>query len=146
MSFLGNMGLDTIDATGSDWSIANGVYPAVVSDSKIMNPKKDANKQLWQITYTLDQDVDEYGGRSASEFFDLDPNLPSERRVWLKRRLISLGVTDEQAATLEPADIIGVEVSVTIQNKNVGDKTYVNIRKVALRDATAVANPLLSNF
>lgn len=146
MAFLDSMGLDTIDATGSDWSIANGLYPAIISDSKIMNPKKDPSKSLWQITYTLDQDVDEYGGRSASEFFDLDPNLPSERRVWLKRRLISIGITDEQAATLEPSDIIGVEVDVTIQNKNVGDKTYVNIRKVALRDTVSVSNPLLSNF
>jgi hypothetical protein len=114
-----------------------------------MSPKNDPQKNLWQIQYTLEQDVETYGGRNVSEFFDLNPNLPAERRVWLKRRLISIGISDEQAANLEPEDIIGVEVSVTVKNKNVADKTYVNVTKVALRDgasAAAQASSLLANF
>jgi hypothetical protein len=145
MAFLKDMGLESIDASGTDWSIANGVYPAMVSDSKIMNPKGDTNKELWQITYTLDGEVETYGGRSVSEFYDLNPELPADRRVWLKRRLLSLGVNDQQAATLEPGDIIGTEVSVTVRNKNTNDKTYTNVTKVELR-STGSASSFAVNF
>jgi hypothetical protein len=144
--FLKDMGLETIDATGTDWSIANGVYPATITDSKIMNPKNDTSKNLWQITYTLDPEVETYHGRTVSEFYDLNPELPSERRVWLKRRLLSIGVNDEQAATLEPADIIGTEVSVTVRNKNTNDKTYVNVTKVELRSNAGAGNPYVATF
>jgi hypothetical protein len=147
MSFLKDMNLESIDAGGTDWSIPNGLYPATVSDSKLMHPKNDPNKELWQITYTIDGEVETFGGRSVSEFFDLNPELPSERRVWLKRRLVSLGVTDEQAATLEPSDIIGTEVSVTVRNKTTNDKTYTNVTKVALRDdSVTLPNSPLVNF
>lgn len=143
--FLSNMGLDTLDATGTDWSIANGVYPAMITDSKIMHPKNDQSRNLWQITYTIDGEVETYGGRTVSEFYDLDPNLPADRRVWLKRRLHSIGVNDAQAVSLEPADIIGTEVSVTVRNKNTNDKTYVNVTKVELR-STGNASNFAVNF
>jgi hypothetical protein len=133
--FLSEMGLDTLDASGTDWSISNGVYPAMITDSKIMQPKNDSNKNLWQITYTLDSEVETFGGRTVSEFYDLNPELAADRRVWLKRRLLSIGVSDSQAATLEPQDIIGTEVSVTVRNKVSNDKTYVNVTKVELRAA-----------
>jgi hypothetical protein len=142
--FLSDMNLDTLDASGTDWSIANGVYPAMVTDSKIMQPKNKPNKNLWQITYTLDSEVETYGGRTVSEFFDLDPSLPDDRRVWLKRRLLSIGVSDSQAATLEPDDIIGTEVSDTVRNKVSNDKTYVNVTKVELR--TANTSNFAANF
>jgi hypothetical protein len=146
MGFLSDMSLDTLDASGTDWSIANGVYPAMVTDSKIMQPKAKPDKDMWQITYTIDSDVETYGGRTVSEFYDLDPNLPDTRRVWLKRRLQSIGVNDEQAATLEPADIIGTEVSVTVRNKVSNDKTYVNVTKVELRSNAGAGNPYVATF
>ena len=108
--------------------------------------KNDTSKNLWQITYTLDPEVETYHGRTVSEFSDLNPSLPSARRVWLKRRLLSIGVNDEQAATLEPADIIGTEVSVTVRNKNTNDKTYVNVTKVELRSNAGAGNPYVATF
>jgi len=137
--FLSNMNLDTIDASATDYSIANGVYPAMITDSKIMQPKAKPDKNMWQITYTIDSEVETFGGRTVSEFFDLDPNLPAERRVWLKRRLLSIGVNDSQAATLEPSDILGVEVSVTVRNKQSNDKNYVNVTKVELRSESSTS-------
>lgn len=131
MAFLSDLNLDQVDATAVDYSVANGVYPAMISDSKIMKSPSTGDN-LWQITYRIDPEIDTYGGRTVSEFFNLDPNLPDDRKVWIKRRLRSLEVPDSQAATMDPSDIIGVEVTITVKNKQVKDKTYTNITKVTL--------------
>jgi len=131
MGFLNNLSLDQIDDSSVDYSINNGVYPAMISDSKIMSSPKSGDN-LWQITYKLDSDVQTFGGRTVSEFFNLDPNLPDDRKTWIKRRLTSLGINAEEASNMDPGDIIGVEVTITVRNKQVQDKTYTNITKVVL--------------
>lgn len=147
MGFLDKVGLGDVEAPVSDFSIPNGVYPATISDSKIMNPKKDPSKELWQITYTIDGEVETYAGRSVSEFYDLDPNLSAERKGWMKLRLQSLGISDEEANEMDPSDIIGTDVMVTVKNRTVGENTYTNVGRVTLRDtSTVAAASYLGNF
>lgn len=139
MSFLNDLNLDSVDETAVDFTIPAGVYPTMITDSKIMvSPSSGDN--LWQITYRIDPDHDESPGKTVSEFFNLDPNLPDNRKAWIKRRLISLGISGDEAANLDPGDIIGVEVTVTVKNKAVKDKVYTNVTKVELgADVSAAA-------
>lgn len=150
MGFLDSMGLDDVDGSAIDYSIANGVYPMTISDSKIIPHSKKPGIEQWQITYKVDGEVEDFGGRTVSEFFDLDPSLPDNRKAWLKRRLYSLGFDDETIRTMDPADVIGVDVTVTVVNKPAADgsRTYTNVKAVALgndADSYAAANPF-GNF
>lgn len=148
MGFLADQNLADIEVPESDWFIANGVYPAAITDSKLMHPEKNPDGTLWQITYRIDPEVETFGGKFVSEFFDLDPNLAPERKQFLKRRLMSLEITDAEAADMDPGDIIGTEVTVTIKNKpsKDGDRVYTNVTKVTLGAGQVAAAGYLSNF
>jgi hypothetical protein len=149
MGFLKDSGVTEIDAPENDYFIANGVYPAVIQDSKVIHPGGDETKDTWQITYRLDAEVETYGGRYISEFFDLDPNLPEDRKVWIKRRLNSLELTQEEQDALEPQDIIGYDVTVTVKNvpsKSDPDVIYTNVKKVKYGKVAVVSDDFLSNF
>lgn len=149
MGFLANQNLGDIEVPENDWFIANGVYPAVITDSKLMHPEKNPDGTLWQITYRIDPEIETFGGKFVSEFFDLDPNLAPERKAFLKRRLMSLEITDAEANDMDPGDIIGTEVTVTIKNKpsKDGDRVYTNVTKVTLgAGQVAAAGYLAGNF
>lgn len=141
MSFLDDLDLDSVDGSEIDYSIPNGVYPMYISASELVDNTKKPGMNQWRITYKIDQNEDDYAGRTVSEFFDLDPTLPNDRKAWLKRRLVSLGIDDDQAKTLEPADIIGVEVMVTVKNRKVGENTYTNVTKVTLGHVSISDDP-----
>jgi hypothetical protein len=145
MSFLQDAGVVGVEAQEADFSVANGVYPAMVTDSKI----DDFNgKTKWMITYKIDSEVETYGGRTVSEWFDLDPDLPDNRKQFLVRRLASLEISAEEQETLEPADIIGTEVTITVKNKPAADgtRTFTNVTKVVLGAEQVAAAGYLGNF
>jgi hypothetical protein len=131
MSFLNDTGVIGMEATESDFFVANGVYPAIISDSKIAE-FNGANK--WQITYKVHHEVENFGGKTVSEWFDLSPDIADKYKQWLVRRLASLSISREEQLTLEPADVIGTEVTITVKNKPSADgtRTFTNITKVDL--------------
>ena len=145
MGFLNNAGVVGIEPQASDFFVVNGVYPAIISESKI----DDFNgKTKWQITYKIDSEVDDFGGKVVSEWFDLDPNLSEDRKQFLVRRLASLEISAEEQETLEPADVIGTEVTITVKNKQSADgtRTFTNVTKVVLGAQQIAAAGYLSNF
>lgn len=149
MGFLDKTGVVDLEVPDNDYSIANGVYPATIQDSKVMHPGGDESRESWQITYRIDPEVETYGGRFISEFFDLDPNLPEDRKVWIKRRLNSLELTEEEQANLTPDYIIGYDVTVTVKNKpSKTDPTvvYTNVTKVTYGKTAVVSDDYMSNF
>lgn len=149
MGFLDKTGVADVVLTESDFSVANGVYPATITDSKVMHPGGDESRESWQISYRIDPEVETYGGRWVSEFFDLDPNLSDDKKQWLKRRLASLEIPDDELADMQPQDIIGTEVTVTVKNKpSKTDPTvvYTNVTKVVLGSSPIMSNEYLSNF
>jgi hypothetical protein len=134
MSFLNDAGVVGMEAAESDFFVANGTYPAIISDSKI-SEFNGVNK--WQITYKVHPEVESYGGKTVSEWFDLSPDIQDKYKQWLVRRLSSLAISTQEQATLEPADVIGTEVTITVKNKPSADgtRTFTNITKVMLGDA-----------
>lgn len=146
MGFLDEAGVVGIKAEAPDWSVANGVYPATISDSK-----KDQFNGVtkWQITYKIHPDVDVFGGKTVSEWFDLSPDLAEERKQFLVRRLASLEIGPQEQMTLEPADVIGTEVTITVRNKPSADGTrmFTNIVKVVVgAEKPAASDTMLANF
>jgi hypothetical protein len=142
MGFLNDAGVVGMEAK-DDFFVANGVYPAAISDSKI----SEFNGVVkWQITYKIDPEVEEFGKKTVSEWFDLSPDLAEDRKQFLVRRLASLHITPEQQETLEPADIIGTEVTITVKNKQVNEKTFTNVTKVVLGATSVPSDSFLSNF
>lgn len=132
MGFLSKSVTD-LNVPDDDFFIADGVYPATISDSKVMNPGGDPSREMWQITYRIDSEVETYGGKIISEFFDLDENLPEDRKVWIKRRLNSLELTPEEQDDMDPDYIIGYDVTVTVKNKpskTDPNVTYTNVTRV----------------
>jgi hypothetical protein len=145
MGFLQDAGVAGMDAAELDFTVANGVYPAFISESKIDDFK---GKTKWQITYKINDDESDYHGRTVSEWFDLDPNLPENRKQWLARRLASLQISPGEQEDLEPQDIIGTEVTVTVKNKPSpdGTRTFTNVTKVVLGTDQIAAASFMSNF
>lgn len=143
MSFLNDAGVVGVKAVESDFFVASGVYNAIISDSKIAEFN---GVSKWQITYKIDPEDDNYGGKTVSEWFDLSPDLPADRKQFLVRRLASLQISAEEQATLEPEDILGTEVTITVKNKPSADgaRTYTNVTKVVL--GQAASDNFLSNF
>lgn len=148
MGFLAEQNLADVEVPESDWFIANGTYLASITNSELMHPESRPDATLWQITYRIDPEVETYGNKFVSEFFDLDPNLPDSRKVWLKRRLQSLEISDQEAADMDPGDIIGTEVTVTVKNKpsKDGDRVYTNVTKVTVGSGTVAAASYMGNF
>jgi hypothetical protein len=147
MGFLQDLSLDQIDGSEIDWTVPNGVYPAMITESGV----QDFNgKTKWLIKYKIDPDEPTSGGKIVSEFFDLDPALPDNRKAFLKRRLMSLEITDDQAASMDPGDVIGVEVVITVKNRPAADgsRMFTNVTKVTLANsAGSGGNPnYLSGF
>lgn len=145
MSFLNDAGVVGLEATESDFFVANGVYAATISDSKIAE-FNGVNK--WQITYKIDPEDENFGGKTVSEWFDLSPDLAADRKQFLVRRLASLEITPEEQATLEPADVIGTEVTITVKNKPSADgtRTFTNVTKVVLGSNQIAAASYVSGF
>ena len=132
MGFLDDMDLDDISGEAIDYTIPDGVYPMFVTGSKLIDHSKKPGIQQWQITYTVSEDVEDWKGSTVSEFFDLDPELPDNRKAWLKRRLVSLGFDDEAIAQMEPDEAIGIDVTVGVKNKKVNGTVYTNVKSVVL--------------
>lgn len=129
--FLDKAGITDLKPTETDFSVANGVYQATINDSKI---GEFNGKTKWQITYRIDPDTETYGGRTVSEWFDLDPDLPADRKQFLVRRLASLHINTEEQKTMEPEDILGTEVTITVKNKPSADgsRMFTNITRVVV--------------
>ncbi len=133
MGFLEDLELDEVEVI-DDWTIPNGVYPAMITSSELITTSSGDNS--WRITYTIDPEFPQYGKRTVSEFFTMDPNATDLRKMFLKRRLKSLGFYKDEIRTMEPSDVLGIEVNITVKNRQSGDKTYSNVTAVDLSDDT----------
>lgn len=131
MSIFGD--LDIANAQDDPFSVAPGTYPATVSDVEVKDNKDKTLKGLW-ITYTVQGEQET--GKKVTEWKTIpspvDPKNPSAQdqrdMSFLKMRLKSLGVPETRMNTLQPEDLVGTDVVITVK-KNGG---YTNITKVEI--------------
>lgn len=134
--FLNDLGLENVEADPNH--IADGKYPAFVYNSEVRT-KKDQTRS-WVITYKIAPDSPRHAGQQQQEWFDLEPKGENAdlKRSFLKRRVLSLGVPESKINSINPADLIGIKVALTIVHRG----QYQNVGTVeVLDDNASVAAP-----
>lgn len=133
MSLFGD--LDIAAAADDPFNIDEGVYEGTIS-AVTKKESNDKTKKGLVITYTVTDEESPMIGRKIDEWKNLpqpaDPHnmTPEEERdvSFLKMRLKSLGVAEEDMNTVEPEDLIGTDVVFTVKKKG----EYTNVVKVEL--------------
>lgn len=147
MSIFGD--LDIANAEDDPFSIPPGTYEATVSDVEVKDNKDKTLKGLW-ITYTVIGETE--NGKKVSEWKTIpapaDPKNPSaeDKRSmsFLKMRLSSLGIPESRMNSVQPEDLIGTDVAITVKKNG----EYTNVTKVEPLVALSVgsgSNPFLDD-
>ena len=134
---FGELDLDTVKDQAD--AMSDGKYAGFVFDSQIVT-KKD-QRRAWVLTYKPDRNIHPHFDSEVSqtEWFDIDyaPTLTAgdieTKKRWLKRRILSLGVKEDEVSTFNLADVIGLPVAFTIKTNG----QYKNIVTVELRDESS---------
>lgn len=138
MSLFGD--LDIAAAADDPFNIDEGVYAGVVS-GVTTKKSNDGTKKGLVLTYTVTDEDSPMVGRKIDEWKNMpqpeDPHnmTPEEERdaSFLKMRLKSLGVAEEDMNTVGPEDLISTEVIFTVKKKG----EYTNVVKVELPDGSS---------
>jgi hypothetical protein len=129
--FLNDLGLDAVSADPNH--IADGKYRAFVFNAEVRN-KKNSEINSLVLTYKIAPEQ-KHAGQSQQEWFDLLPASATGdnaefKRSYLKKRILSLGIPESKINEVNPGDLIGIEVAITIVHKNgyqnVGNLELVN--------------------
>lgn len=142
MSLFGE--LDVQSAEEIDYTVPDNTYPAFVFDVKVGmtkgNPTENKPKKLGMtLIYKISEG--EYEGRQVQEWKQIpepaDPkNLTEDEKrslSYLKTRVLSLGIPEERVNDVQPDDLIGREVVITLVSKG----EYQNVRKVVAKSDVA---------
>jgi hypothetical protein len=135
MSVFDGLGLENVKVEQTN-ALPDGQYVGFVSEAKIVT-KKDGNLAL-VLTYTVRDDENQHNGEKQVEWrtfprmIDVDgvqryAEEKDERDArFLKMRLISLGIKEDEIPGLDVTDIQGTPVKFTVRTNN----GYKNIRWV----------------
>ena len=146
--FLNDLGLSSANADPN--FLPEGRYPAFISGLKIKDTQatkdKPAGKALI-ITYKISPLDSENVGKTKTEFKTLPAVNPDgsytdevsvRNAAYLKQRLLSLGVPEDEMDTMSQEDLLGTPVWITMVQS--GD--YYNVRNVELREEESGAQTL----
>ena len=145
MSLFADLNLDTVKVNQQN-ILPDGSYIGYVSNVRTIK-KKDGNVAL-VLTFTVNDETSEEHSNSQDEWrtfpkmVDIDgqsrfaSETDEKNAVFLKQRLLSLGVAEDEIAILDPADLIGVPVSFVVAT----NKTYKNVRQVSKLNGDASSN------
>lgn len=145
MSIFADLGLETVKVNTQN-TLPDGSYVGFVSNVRTIT-KKDGNVAL-VLTYTVDDDSSEQHNQAQDEWrtfprmVDIDgqqryaSESDEKNAVFLKQRLLSLGISDDEIAVLDVVDLVGIPISFTVAT----NKTYKNVRNVVRLNGNAEAN------
>lgn len=137
--------VDANDIPDNPFYVAPGVYPAVLTEIKAVEPKNDGGKHGIAFKWVIDDEDSEYNGQNVQDWKTYYPDLsPDDLTPQVKRDLAnlrqvlnSLGLTpDEQNEFLENMDeYVGTNAVITVKetpDKNDPDKKYTNVVKIVV--------------
>lgn len=137
MSIFGD--LDIASAVDDPFALADGTYEATVTKCSVQ--EANSGDKGFTLEYTAhDCDDPAMEGRKQSEWLTIpemengefsDPEKGPMHLSFLKKRLKSLGVPEDQMNSVEPDDLLDLEVVITV--KKTGE--YVNIKKLVLANS-----------
>lgn len=132
-------GLDVASASDNPFGVPDGTYYATVSAAGVKNSDKVGDGLT--IDYTIrDCEDEKYNGRKVSDWLTIpEPNDNGDldekgqmRLSFLKTRLSSLGIPESEMNTVDPEDLIGLEVVLILKTTTKNDTDYQNIKKLTL--------------
>ena len=133
MGIFGDLDLDTV--ASDPFKVEDGTYEADVTGATVGETAK-GDKIGLTIKYTITDGDSPMFGRSITEWQHIpQPSgepTPQELRSasFLKSRLISLGVPENEMNSMQPEDLLGISVVVTVREKD----GYTNITRLILAD------------
>lgn len=134
--FLNDLGLSEVSSNVN--TLPDGKYPGFVFAAKVVK-KKDDRKAL-VCTFRVSEGS--HTGKKIDDWKtlprkDVNGNFVSEEdkkeASFLRMRIESLGFTEEQFATLKPADLVAIPVSFAVRT----DGQYTNVKFVEVRKVDA---------
>lgn len=130
--------IDIDDIPDNPFGVPAGTYRTICTDAKYI--EKDDVTSL-TITWTVDEPDNGAHGNNISKWYTLYPGVKSadltpEQKKYLSFLKLMLregfGLSESEIATVEPSDLIGTVVYVTVvENQGKGDnagKTYTNVK------------------
>jgi hypothetical protein len=129
--FLNDLGLENVEADPN--FIAAGPYPAIITKSEVKPKSGEQVGNNWILTYTIQ--AGKFQGKTQSEFFDLNPqgDKAEIKKSFLKKRVLSLGVPENQISNMDPQFAVGLAGVVTIKHGN----GYQNVADFKLNEGAA---------
>jgi hypothetical protein len=137
--------LDVASAADDPFKVPANVYEATVTDVTV-GPTKDGSKVGMTLIYTVTEDSadGEHVGKTVREWKAIpqpaDPKKLSadDKRAmsFLKARLLDLGVPEDKVNVVEPADLIGKDVTIQVKE---GKNDFMNVTKVTLKQNAPAA-------
>jgi hypothetical protein len=126
--------LDIESAQNDPFKVDDGTYHATVTGAKVA-PTNAGDKIGLTITYKITDEGD-MEGKDVKEWQNIpqpaDPQNPTteEKRSasYLKARLLALGVPADGMNKMQPEDLLGTDVIITVAEKD----GYTNIKKLVL--------------
>lgn len=114
------------------WEVPDGNYPFVVGSAAIVvGTRKEPDAVNFVFKFLLGE-----AGKPKDEWFRLpeNPSAPTDKEKeklgYLKVRLLSLGIPENQHNTVTEDDLVGIEGNLSLLTKN----GYQNIRSLTLED------------
>jgi hypothetical protein len=134
--------LDVESAADDPFEVPPNVYNALLTEVKV-GPTKDQTKVGMTLVFKI-QSEDEHNGKLVREWKHIpqpaDPhNLSAEDQrslSFLKSRLMDLGIPAAKVNEVEPDDLVGKEVTITVK---LGKNNFTNVSKVTLLQDVPVA-------
>ena len=137
MSLFGDLDLES--APDDPNAIPDGTYRAFLTDLK-KGPTKDGSKVGVTFKYKVSEGA--YDGHQVTEWKSANTSDDDTTKAWLKQRIIGLGVPADRMSSVDPDDLIGKDVYITVKNRN----GFANVNKVTLADSAAVSASAKSAF
>jgi len=133
--------LDLESAADDPFAVKAGTYRATITEVSRKDGDEDADtvEKRWDaiiFTYVIDDDGDEDNeavGMPVQEWFRVPPKEDTsakakQKRSFLKKRMLGLGVPAEAMNTTRPTDLVDTEV--VLKLKRTGD--YTNVASATL--------------
>lgn len=147
MGLLGSLGLDKVEADPN--YLPEARYAAEVFKDEYLFHKSKGSAEKDTISHVITYRVTEGDrkGVSKAEFFEigknpeydeagalvgLTPTMSEQQKPWYKKRLLDLGLTEQEIDDHEPGDLVGKSITMGIKKNG----EYTNISFIELREGS----------
>lgn len=122
-------GLDVASAADDPFSLPLDTYRCTISGA-VVAPTKDESKVGITFKYTVREG--HYTGRELQDWKEVPPKLPEgvepdadymQKLAFLKQRMLSFGIPESRINQTKPADVIGIDILVTLVKSKKTKKT-----------------------